>query len=107
MILGFSWLLASLGVYLRDIAQTMVLVSTSLLFLSPVFYPLSVMPEKARPFFYLNPLTFIIEQTRAVVLRGEMPNWKGLSLYLCGSLIISWLGFFWFQKTRKGFADVI
>jgi lipopolysaccharide transport system permease protein len=107
LIVGFSWFLASLGVYLRDIAQTMGLLTTSLLFLSPVFYPLTVMPEKARPFFYLNPLTFIIEQTRSIVLRGEMPNWKGLGFYFLVSLIISWLGFLWFQKTRKGFADVL
>jgi lipopolysaccharide transport system permease protein len=107
LIIGFSWFLASLGVYLRDIAQTMGLITTSLLFLSPVFYPLTVMPEKYRPVFYLNPLTFIIEQTRGIVLNGEIPDWKGLGVYLCCSLIISWLGFSWFQKTRKGFADVL
>ena len=107
LIMGFSWILASLGVYLRDIAQTMGLVTTSLLFLSPVFYPLSAMPEKYRPIFYLNPLTFVIEQERTIVLRGEIPDWKGLSIYLCVSLVVSWLGFFWFQKTRKGFVDVL
>lgn len=105
--LGVGWLLASLGVYLRDIGQTMGMLATILLFMSPIFYPLSALPENLHPFILLNPLTFIIEQFRIVALMGGWPNWSGLVVYMAMAMAVAWLGFAWFQKTRKGFADVI
>lgn len=105
--MGLSWLLASLGVFLRDIGQTMGLISTMLLFLSPIFYPLSALPESFHVFILANPLTFIIEQARMVLLEGQLPSFIGLTKYLLVSLGVAWLGFAWFQKTRKGFADVL
>lgn len=106
-VLGFAWFLASLGVFLRDVGQTVGLLTTALLFLSPIFFPPSALPEQIQPYLFLNPLTFIIEQTRGILIFGEWPNWPGLGLYSLISLMISWAGFFWFQKTRKGFADVL
>lgn len=106
-IMGISWFLASTGVFLRDVSQITGLITTVLLFMSPVFYPLSALPAKYQMILLLNPLTFIIEQVRQVVVWGHMPSWQGLFVYtLCASLV-AWSGFVWFQKTRKGFADVI
>jgi lipopolysaccharide transport system permease protein len=105
--LGGTWFLASLGVYLRDVSQTMGLLTTALLFTSPIFFPISALPESLRPFLLLNPLAFIIEQARGVLIWGNLPDWTGLAIYLAGSALIAWGGLFWFQKTRKGFADVI
>jgi lipopolysaccharide transport system permease protein len=105
--LGFGWILASLGVYLRDIAQVIGIVTTALLFLAPVFYPAIALPEVYQSIMYINPLTFPIEQTRAVIIFGESPNWTGLAIYMVISMTISCIGFWWFQKTRRGFADVI
>lgn len=107
LVAGVGWLLASLGVFLRDIGQTTALLTTVLLFLSPVFYPLSALPESLRPFIQANPLTFIIEQMRQVLLAGTQPDWAGLLLYLLVALLVAWGGYAWFQKTRKGFADVL
>ena len=106
-IMGISWFLASLGVYVRDVAQITGLVTTVLLFMSPVFYPLSKLPENFQTLLLLNPLTFIIEQTREVVIWGNAPDWGGLLLYSVVACLIAWLGFVWFQKTRGGFADVL
>jgi lipopolysaccharide transport system permease protein len=78
-----------------------------LLFLSPVFFPVSAVPERFQVWMYLNPLTFIIEEARKVLLFGRFPDWEGWGLYLAGSVIIAWAGFWWFQKTRRGFADVL
>jgi lipopolysaccharide transport system permease protein len=105
--LGLSWILASLGVFIRDVGQTIGLVTTILMFLSPVFYPITAVPERFRPFIMANPLTFIIEQARAVLIWGYQPNWLGLGIYTLVATFVVWVGYFWFQKTRKGFADVL
>lgn len=107
LVLGLSWLLASLGVYIRDIQQFVGLIVTVSMFLSPLFYPLSALPEAYRGFLYLNPLTYVIEQGRAVMVFGQWPDW-GLWLGYFGiSLGVAGGGYFWFIKTKKGFADVL
>jgi len=105
--LGLAWMLASLGVFLRDVGQTIVIITTVLMFLSPVFYPVTAVPERFRPFIMANPLTFIIEQAREVLIWGHLPNWIGLGGYTLAASAIAWAGYAWFQKTRKGFADVL
>jgi lipopolysaccharide transport system permease protein len=104
---GFAWLLSALGVYVRDVGQTTGILTTVLMFLSPLFYPLSALPEPYRIWLHLNPLTFIIEEGRSVLIFGRPPNWIGWGLALVASTLISAAGFWWFQKTRKGFADVL
>ena len=105
--MGLAWMLASLGVFLRDVGQTIGIITTVLMFLSPVFYPVTAVPERFRPFIMANPLTFIIEQAREVLIWGHLPNWAGLSVYILAASAIAWASFAWFQKTRKGFADVL
>ena len=77
------------------------------MFLSPIFYPLSAVPERYRWIIAANPLTFVIEQARRVVIDGVLPDWTGLLLYTIAAGLVGWGGFAWFQKTRKGFADVL
>ena len=105
--LGLSWILASLGVFLRDVGQTISIITTVLMFLSPVFYPITAVPERFRPFIMANPLTFIIEQAREVLIWGHLPDWTGLGIYTLAATVVAWIGYAWFQKTRKGFADVL
>lgn len=105
--IGLAWFISSLSVYVKDIAQPINILVTVLLFLSPVFFPITSVPESYRSLIALNPLTFIIEQARIVLVIGEAPNWIELLKYTIISLAIFWFGYAWFQKTRKGFADVI
>ncbi|MBC3451313.1 ABC transporter permease [Pseudomonas mosselii] len=105
--LGLAWILASLGVFLRDVAHPIGLLMTLLLFGSPVFYPISALPVEIQPWLMLNPLTFIIEQTRAVLIAGQPPDFMGLSIYTAVAASLAWAGYGWFQKTRKGFANVL
>ena len=107
LIMGLTWALASLGVYLRDVSQFIGILSTVLMFLSPIFYPASALPEAYRHLLLLNPLTPVIEQARDVLFWGKVPDMTILSIYLLMTAFIAWLGFAWFQKTRKGFADVL
>ncbi len=105
--LGLAWMLASLGVFLRDVGQTIGIITTVMMFLAPVFYPITALPEEMRPWIMANPLTFIIEQAREVLIWGRVPDWAGLGAYTAVAMAITWAGYAWFQKTRKGFADVL
>lgn len=104
---GVCWFLAAIGVFLRDVGQTVGLIVTLLLFLSPVFYPVEAVPPEFRDLIYINFLTFIMEQLRAVVIFGELPNWAGLLAYTLMSLLFAWFGLSWFRKSKRGFADVL
>lgn len=105
--LGIAWFLAATGVFLRDINQVTGLITSVFLFVSPIFYPLSILPPKIQSLAMLNPLTLIIEESRKVLLFGEMPDWAALGIYSLLALTTAWGGFWWFQKSRKGFADVL
>ena len=104
---GLAWMLASLGAFLRDVGQTIGIIIMVLMFLAPVFYPVTAVPEEFRPWLMANPLTFIIEQAREVLIWGRGPDWTGLGTYTVVAMAITWAGYAWFQKTRKGFADVL
>jgi lipopolysaccharide transport system permease protein len=106
-LMGLVWFLAGLGVYLRDIRQVMGVLTTMLMFLAPVFYPISALPPAVQPWVWLNPLTAVIEAVRAVVLHGQMPAWLPLGAYALVALVVFLVGFTWFQKTRRGFGDVL
>ncbi|MGL4859875.1 MAG: ABC transporter permease [Enterobacteriaceae bacterium] len=106
-IMGLSWLLASLGVYVRDVSQLIGTITMVLMFLAPIFYPVTALPELYRHLLYLNPLTLVIEQVRAVLYFGKAPDFTLLIAYWLAAFVIAWSGFAWFQKTRKGFADVL
>jgi lipopolysaccharide transport system permease protein len=106
-VLGVTWFTAALGVYLRDVSQIIAPALTAMLFLSPVFYPLSSVPDHMEWLFLINPVTFVIEQVRAVMLHHLAPSALGLALYGGVGLITAWLGAVFFQKTRRGFSDVL
>ena len=105
--LGAMWILASLGVYLRDVGQIVPLLTSVLLFASPVFYRLEALPEHWRNIVQLGPLAVPIEQARRVLLWGQPPEALPLAVYWIVALLVLWLGLVWFQGTRKGFADVL
>lgn len=105
--LGLCYILASLGTYLRDIQQLMGLLLTVLMFMSPIFYPLEALPEHWREFLFLNPLTWVVTAWRSLLFYQNIPSlyfWGG---YLFACFTTCGFGFWWFQKTRKGFAEVM
>lgn len=105
--LGLAWFLASLGVFLRDVGQTVTIITTVMMFLAPVFFPVKNLPAEFQPLIMANPLTFIIEQARDVLIWGKLPDFNGLLNYSLVALVVLWAGFAWFQKMRKGFSDVL
>jgi len=104
---GVGWFVSALGVYLRDIGQIAGVVATAMLFLSSAIIPVESVPESYRIVFELNPLTFIINQVREVVIWGRMPDWAGLALYTLVACATAFAGHQVFKKLRVGFADVL
>ena len=105
--LAVGWTLASLGVYIRDIGQAVGIVVQLIMFLCPVVYPLSAVPEQFRVVLLANPLTVTIETIRYLALWNEPPAWKALALWSVVTAGMAWMSFVWFMKTKKGFADVL
>ena len=107
LVLGLMWLLAALGVYVRDISQVVGILTTTLMFLTPIFYPADALPDQYRWVLLVNPIAPIVEQTRDVLYWGRLPDAGRWALTLMASTVVAWLGFAWFQNTRRGFADVL
>ncbi len=107
MMLGLSWLFASLGVYLRDLSQVIGMVTTVALFMAPVFYPIEILPDAYQTILTWNPLTLPIIQFRDLMLWGKPIQWGNWAISLVVGLGICQAGHWWFQKSRRGFADVL
>ena len=107
LITGLTWMFSALGVFLRDIGQVISPALTAMMFLSPVFYPLSSVSPKLQWLYHLNPITFVVEDLRAALLHNQGPNMLEWLIYtvMCGVILA--VGFLFFQRTRKGFSDVI
>jgi lipopolysaccharide transport system permease protein len=107
IILGLAWFLAALGVYLRDVQHIVPPAITAVMFLTPVFYPPEALPEQLRWLAWINPLAYAVQDVRLVTVFGTLPP---LSHWLAGfgiGFAIAALGYVFFMKTRKGFADVL
>ncbi|MGM1346806.1 ABC transporter permease [Serratia liquefaciens] len=105
--LGVSYLFSSAGAYFRDINQVTGLLATALMFLSPIFYPVSAVPEKFRVFMNINPLTPAVEMLREIMYWGKYPDWHLFGWNLATSVVFFMLSFIFFLRTKKGFADVL
>ena len=105
--LGVGLLLSGLGVYLRDLRAIMPVASQILMFLSPLFYPASALPEAFRGLLHLNPLTGIIENTRTVLFAGTAPDWTVLGLQILVGLLFAALSLRLLRFLRTGFADIV
>ena len=72
--LGSAWLIASLGVFLRDITQGITLLLMAWMYLTPIIYPESIVPERFRTFININPFTSLIRSYRRIFLDGARPR---------------------------------
>jgi lipopolysaccharide transport system permease protein len=107
LITGMVWFISALGVYLRDLRQLVTVILSVIGFLCPVFYSLTVIDQKYRWIFFLNPLTAIVEETRHVLFYGDFPFWRLYFVYLLLAWAFAWLGKIWFTNAQRGFADVV
>lgn len=104
---GVVMFMSSLGVFIRDLAQMTSVITMLLMYMSPILFPISMVPPAYRPFLSLNPLTLPVTQLRQVTLEGRSPDWAALGIYYLVAYTVLVIGFWWFWRTKKGFADVI
>jgi lipopolysaccharide transport system permease protein len=107
LLVGLAWLLAGIGVYFRDLTHIVGLLMTAALFLSPVFYPAERLSPGLQRGILLNPISVIVDEARAVLLDGHMPDWRRLAIYFAVAWAIAALGLAFFRRARKNFADVL
>ncbi|HEY0077718.1 MAG TPA: ABC transporter permease [Pyrinomonadaceae bacterium] len=105
--LGGAWFVASLGVFVRDTTQGLALVLMAWMYLTPIIYPESIVPDRFRFYLELNPFTPLIRSYRRILLEGAPPDWRGLAYFALFALLLFIFGYWWFAKTRRNFADVI
>jgi lipopolysaccharide transport system permease protein len=105
--LGASWLIASLGVFLRDITQGITLLLMAWMYLTPIIYPESIVPDRFRALMDFNPFTALVRSYRRIFLEGAAPDWSGLAYFAAFAIVIFIFGYWWFARTRKSFADVV
>lgn len=107
MLAGFAWFLSALGVYFRDLSYLIGLIMTAVLFLSPVFYSLARLGPDLQALVLINPISFIVGQSRAVLIEGRLPDWPGLLGYLAVAWIVAAFALMFFRRARRNFADVL
>jgi lipopolysaccharide transport system permease protein len=105
--LGVAWFLSSIGLFLRDTAQVVGVLTTALLFMSPIFYPSSMIPDPYRHYYFLNPFARLLDISKGLLFAGTPPDWHQLLYLTLGSWVVAWLGYVWFMKTKHAFADAL
>ena len=105
--IGGAWLLASLGVFIRDIVQGTTLVLMAWMYLTPIIYPEAIVPDRYRPIINLNPFSALIRSYRRIIIEGAAPDWSGLAYFGAFALLAFVIGYWWFARSRKNFADVV
>lgn len=104
---GAIWLLSSLGVFLKDLSQIVGVLTLALLFLSPIFYSASRIPEAFRPYYSANPMAQVLEMSRGSLFYGVAPNWGSFAILSIGGWLFAWFSYIWFMRTKGSFADVL
>ncbi len=105
--IGLAWIIAGITVFIRDLGQMLGMMLTLWVFLTPIFYPPSVIPETLRVFLAVNPMYALVEAYRSVILRGEFPALGGVALTALIGIVTFLIGYRVFTKMQPVFADVL
>jgi lipopolysaccharide transport system permease protein len=106
LVLGLGLACAALNVFFRDVRSLMVLMLQLWFYASPIIYPVTMVPERLRSLYFLNPMAGVIEAYRDVLLNGRLPG-----AYLVPSTLtavaVFLLGYWFFKRVEFQFADVV
>lgn len=107
LLMGLGWLLSSLGTFLRDMGQIVMIAVQVLMFITPIFYSATSVPARFQWIIFISPINHVVDDMRRIFIWGQLPNWSILLLNVVLSACVAAIGYIWFQKTRGGFADVL
>ncbi|GAB4541961.1 MAG: hypothetical protein Fur0020_11440 [Thermodesulfovibrionia bacterium] len=107
LIIGVSLGIGSITVFFRDITQLVPLLLNAFFFLTPIVYPVSVIPEDIRWAFHLNPFYWITNIYRSILINGALPGWKQFLYPLTLSIVLFYVGWTIFRKTNEAFKDIL
>jgi len=105
--LGVSWIFSSLGAFLRDLTSMVELAITVLFFITPIFFRLDRLPAEYQHALSYNPLAHVIQGVRSALLDHAEPDWAWFGWALAGSLALAVVGYAFFMKSKRAFADVL
>jgi len=104
---GISLLASAINVFYRDVRFVIPLVLQIWMYISPIIYPVELVPEKIRPFYFINPMAVLIDTYRRIILFDQMPDWPYLGLATLLSVTIMIVAYRYFKHAEQQFADVI
>lgn len=104
---GVSWILASLGVFVRDMRHLITLALSVWMYMTPIVYPASALPANLKFLTWINPVAGIVSDYRRVILEGRLPEFGQYAFYTAISLFLFFFGYYFFMKTKRSFADVM
>lgn len=104
--LGLGYIISSTCLFIRDVEQVVLFLTSLLLFATPIFYPMSALPESFRWILADSPLAFAVDSIRGIVVYNELPRYGAYFIQLTFSMLVFVFGLVWFERVKKGFADV-
>lgn len=104
---GLAWIVAGTTVFIRDLGQMLGVMLTLWVFLTPIFYPPSVVPQRMRVLLVVNPMYALVEAYRSLILKGQLPAWGSVALLASISVVAFAVGYRVFTRMQPAFADVL
>lgn len=105
--IGVCLFASALNVYYRDVKYALPLIVQLWMYVTPIIYPMSSIPQRFQRLYVLNPMTGIIESYRDVLVKGEGPQLFYVGVAAAGAILLFVLGYFYFKRIEMSFADVI
>jgi lipopolysaccharide transport system permease protein len=106
-LLGLGWFLAAFGVFVKDLSHLIPTLIQVTLFITPVFYPVNLVPAHFHWFYEINPISSTMENVRLVMLLGEYPAWNNLATSYVIGILTLFIGYRFFSNSKEEFADVL
>ncbi|MBZ0158639.1 MAG: ABC transporter permease [bacterium] len=104
---GLAWIVAGVTVFIRDLGQMLGMMLTLGVFLTPIFYPPSVVPQGLQPLLVVNPMYALVEAYRSLILRGQLPSWGSVVFLASIGAVVFIMGYRLFTRLQPAFADVL
>ena len=107
MLLGFTFILSAIEMYMRDIEHIVNFVLSMAFYVTPILYTPDIFPTQLSWVLKINPMAYIVNAYRSIFFYKEMPDMIGLGIVGIFSVVIFFVGYVIFEKLQKGFAEEV